>query len=81
MTESPHLRAEFRLILEALEEGVVPSDDAARELVEMGILEAGAHGLQMTISARVKLENLRAEAAVAELTLLSGDVSSWSEGT
>ena len=67
MTESPYLRAEFLLILEALEQGIVPGDEAARELIEMGLLERGANGPRMTVQARVKLENLRAQASAGNL--------------
>lgn len=72
--------SQFLLLLDALESGVTPSDRAAVELQEMGFIEPGPNGeWVMTITARVKLQNLRSIKRLASsVELFSGDVSDWS---
>jgi hypothetical protein len=80
MHNQPEIDAEFYVILDALDRGIVPDAKAAAELVAMGLLEPGPTGLQMTVAARLRLEALRIkrEQVIKSIKLFSGDVSSWS---
>ena len=68
MNESQFLSAEYLVLLDALDRGVLPGDEAVGTLIEMGLLERNARGVSMTLAARVKLAHLRAEAAAAGVT-------------
>lgn len=52
---------EIWTVLEALDQGVVPTELASKELVSMGLLEPHAGSVRMTAGARLRLEELRAE--------------------
>ena len=54
-------------ILDALDAGIVPNENSARELVAMGFLERAANGrLVLTLEARVRLCELRARMAALQ---------------
>ena len=59
MHGSREIEHEYAVILEALDRGVVPSDVAARALLDMGLIEQGSAGYRMTLLARLKLDTLR----------------------
>ena len=71
---------QYLIILQALEDGVQPSEVAARELLELGIVEQAGAGWAMTLAARTRLQNLRSQlrdANAIEIELFSGDISEW----
>ena len=50
---------DYLFLLDALERGEVPTAEDRKTLIAMGLVDATAEGLRLTLEAKVKLENLR----------------------